>query len=145
MNKIFNYNDFLLNEKKSEKRIYFFHPKTTSETNTEDKGTELINLYFDSPLIYGVGDLRGNFFKFVDDINSVVVLPYLNGKISPKTYKRLVYAFERSIDVYYMHPNKYKIIKVEDLEFFTEKTMDVDEWKEQVEQDDIDSYFTEVQ
>jgi hypothetical protein len=144
-NNILNFKNFLLKEEKSDKKIYFFHPKTTKDTAVEDKSIELINIYFDNPIIFGYGDLRGKFYKFVDEINSVVVLPYLNGEISPKTYKRLIFAFEKAIDIYYIHPKKYKIIKIENLDFFTEKAMDIDQWHEAVENDKLDEYFKEIE
>lgn len=145
MKNIINFNQFVLNEKKSDKKIYFFHPKSMFESRAEGQAIELINIYFDNPFIYNTPETRGSFYKFVDDVNTIIVLPHTDGTISPRTYRRLTYAFERGYPAFYIHPKKYKIIKIENLEFFEEKTMTTDEWKEKVETDNVDEYFTDVQ
>jgi hypothetical protein len=146
MNKnIVNFKDFMLNEKKSDKKVYFFHPKSIFDTRAESQALELINIYFDNPFVYNTPEIRGSFYKFVDDVNTVIILPYVNGLISPRTFRRLTYSFERGYPAFYIHPKKYKIIKIENLEFFEEKTMSKDEWQETVQNDNIEDYFTDVE
>lgn len=143
MKKVNNFINFLKEEATEKIHLYFFHPKLTYGSRTEEQSVELINLYFDNPILYNIQGQRGNFFDNVEEINNIVVLPYPNGMISPRTYKRLQFAFDRLINVYYLHPQKFKIIKVEELEFFTNKLMSQDEWKENTSSPD--DYFKEVE
>ena len=141
-----NFKSFINEKKSKEGRVlYFLHPSITFEKTPETKSIELIDIYFDSPLIYNIPDKRGKFFTFADELDTVVILPFTNGKISPKMWRRLVYSFDKGLDVFYIHPKKYKIIKIEDIEFFEEKTIDKETWKEIRHDDDIEQYFTEVE
>jgi len=140
MNKIYSFDKFL-NEEKDEKRVYFFHPKVFSDTRAESQSIELINLYFDNPVVYNGPELRGSYYKFVDEVDTIVVLPHPDGTISPRTMRRISYAFDRGVPAYYIHPKKYKIIKIENIEFFEEKVMSVDEWREKIKLDNSDEYF----
>jgi len=142
MSKLYKFNDFL-NEEVNEKKVYFFHPKVFNDSRAESQSIELIDLYFDNPIIYNGPEMRGSYYKFVDEVNVIVVLPHTNGTISPRTMRRISYAFDRGVDAYYIHPKKYKIIKIENIDFFEEKTMSATEWQEMVKTDSADNYFTE--
>lgn len=143
---MFNYKKFINEKKKQKDRIiYFLHPKITYNESVESQSLELINLYFDSPLVYNVPKRRGKFYSFADELNTVIVLPFTNSTISPRMWRHLVYAFEKGFDIYYIHPRKYKIIKIEDIEFFEEKAIDKETWNEIKHDDDIELYFSEVE
>lgn len=144
MMNIYNFSEFI-NEAKSEKMIYFFHPKFVTDTRAEDRSIELINLYFDNPIIYNSPSMRGGYYEYVDSINTIVVLPNSDGSISPKTMRRISYSFDRGIDVYYIHPKRYKIIKIENVEFFQEKELSAEEYQQRIAEDNLDNYFTDTE
>jgi len=143
MRKVNNFLNFLKEELTEKISIHFTHPKLTYDSRVEEQSTELINLYFDNPIIYNIKEYRMNFFDKVDDINKVVILPYPNGMVSPKTYKKIQFAFDRLLDIYYIHPQKFKIFKVEEIEFFTNKLMTDEEFKNNT--NTPDDYFKEVE
>lgn len=139
---IYNFFEFL-KEEKGELQVYFFIPQMFNDTRAEQQAIELINLYFDNPIIYNTPEMRGSYYKFADNVNTAVVLPHPDGKISPRTMRRIAYAFDRGVSIYYMHPKMYKIIKIDNIEFFEEKTMTADDWQDRVNTDSADDYFKE--
>lgn len=143
MKKVNNFINFLKEDITEKIHIYFFHPKLTYGSRTEEQSIELINIYFDNPVVYNIQEQHTNFFDNIDEINNIVVLPYPSGMISPRTYKRLQFAFDRLLNIYYLHPQKFKIIKIEELDFFTTKLMSHDEWK--VNENSPDDYFKETE
>jgi hypothetical protein len=145
MKKVKDYINFIKEAVIDKTQLYFLHPKLIYGSRIEEQTVELINLYFDNPIIYNMQDNRGGFYKYAEEINTVVVLPYPNGKISPRTLRRLEYAFERLNKIYYLHPQKFKILRIEDLDFFTQRTMSGDELKERVISDTPDDYFKEME
>lgn len=130
-----------LNEEVNSKIIYFFHPKLTYDSRVESQSIELINLYFDNPVIYNTPDLKGGYYKYADDVNIIIVLPYPDGSIAPKTVRRIAYAFDRGVKAYYIHPKKYKIIGIENIEFFTEREKSIEDIE--MNNTSIDDYFTD--
>jgi hypothetical protein len=143
MIKVKDFVNFLKEELTENIHIYFFHPKLTYESRIEEQATELINLYFDNPVVYNIQEHRTSFFDNVDEINNVVILPYPNGMVSPRTYKRIQFAFDRLLNIYYIHPQKFKIFKVEEIEFFTNKLMSDEELKNNT--CSPDDYFKETE
>ena len=69
-----------LNEEVNNKIIYFFHPKLTYDTRVESQSIELINLYFDNPVIYNTPDLKGGYYKYADDKENFNVEESLDAK-----------------------------------------------------------------
>jgi hypothetical protein len=143
MKKVNNFLNFLKEEVSEKIHLYFIHPKLTYGSRTEEQSVELINIYFDNPILYNIQGQRSNFFDNVEEINNIVVLPYPNGMVSPKTYKRIQFAFDRLINIYYIHPQKFKIIKVEEIEFFTNKLMTQNDWEEKT--NSSDDYFKDAE
>lgn len=139
---ITKFNQFI-NEEKTTVIVYFFHPSLTYNTRVEEQSIELIDLYFDKPLIYNTPNTKKGYYDTIDEINTLVVLPHSDGSISPKTYRRIAYSFDRGISIYYLHPQRYKLINIEELDFFTKKTLSRKGWEEKNKTDNTDNYFLE--
>ena len=147
MKQIIDFKKFLnedVQEGEQPKVVYFLHPKFTYDTRVEEQGIALINLYFDNPLIYSTPEHRGGYLDFEDEVNIFVVLPHTDASMTPRAVRRTVHAFEKGAKIYYMHPKEYKLIRIDpnNVEFFQEKVMGKDEWREKVKSDNIENYFT---
>lgn len=109
-----------LTEARAEK-IYFAHPRATYDTPVEKKALKLIADKFPEHIIVNpnVAWIQGRvedmgfdiFFKVINTVEYVCVMPFKDGKIGNGSYRECEHAHKNNIPIYVVNPFKNSIIE----------------------------------